>query len=168
MLDASSEKYPNITSLPRILAFEGVRRSVVFSCSFQFVARRLDKAQFQVNWFRPVTFFGGRAGRISVFSEKVRESPSRYTATIGEDIPLGAKVMPRFLNILVKGSFLDLIFYTSYPLLVAFCSDIGIMETRDVQKQDLGGDALRPHILKNVLVILSSMSIIFLMWVQSR
>ena len=104
VLDLPLEKFPNITAIPRIQAGEGVSQSVVFTCSFNFTARSLEKARFQASWFRPVTFYGGKYGKISLFSEIIQQSPSTYTAIVGVDIPLGETV--KFLIFIVLYTFI--------------------------------------------------------------
>eukprot|EP00795_Rhopilema_esculentum_P006439 gene6439-11883_t len=92
VLDLNIEESPNVTRQPRIQARGGAQNSVVFGCAFQSSASRPEKAQFRVNWFRPVTFFGGKFGRISIFSETVSRSPSLFQVKLGEDLPLGVTI----------------------------------------------------------------------------
>ncbi len=91
--DTPEEKSPNITRGPQIYVRASERNyATEFFCSFSYTAKYPQKALFSVSWYRPVTFFGGKFGRISVFSEVVTTSPSKYIVRIGRDIPLGVTV----------------------------------------------------------------------------
>ena len=92
LLGVPEEKFPNITQRPKIQVQAGHQETVVFRCIFQFTSKYPIKARFFVTWYRPVTFFGGKFGRISISSETVRRSPSTYAVRVGDDIPLGATV----------------------------------------------------------------------------
>ncbi len=92
-IDTPEEKSPNITRGPQIYVRASERNyATEFFCSFSYTAKYPQKALFSVSWYRPVTFFGGKFGRISVFSEVVTTSPSKYIVRIGRDIPLGVTV----------------------------------------------------------------------------
>eukprot|EP00794_Sanderia_malayensis_P009603 gene9603-10590_t len=102
------EKFPNITRKPQIFVRASTRKfATEFFCSFSFKARYPHKARFTVNWYRPVTFFGGKFGRISLFSQTVNTSPSRYTVRVGNDIAQGilifCDVKPFYVGALGKG-----------------------------------------------------------------
>ena len=119
--DLISEKFPNVTTKPRIQVHEGAHQSVVFTCSFPFTASNREKARFQVNWFRPVKFYGGNFGRISLFSEQIRESPSTYRVNLGGDIPLGITVSYVISSICEKLSLISFLYKLTVQFRYIYC-----------------------------------------------
>ena len=91
-LEANVPAVVTIDEKPWIEAYQTDDGKTELQCLFKYNSFPKGKSQFHVSWFRPVQFYGGKFGKISMFSEVVSDSPSKYIVTLGQELSLGGEV----------------------------------------------------------------------------